>query len=581
MPSSIFPVAISFFTLIGALGLFLYGMKLLSEALQKVAGTRMRSLLAAMTSTRLKGILTGILVTVVVQSSSATTVMVVSFVNAGLLSLIQAVGVIMGANIGTTVTAWIISLLGFEMNLGMMALPFLGLGVPLLFSKRNNLHAVGEMILGFSLLFLGLTFLQDSVPDLSQYPHVLETVSHYTQLGIWSVLLFVLIGIGLTVVVQSSSATMALTLLMCANGWIDFTMAAAMVLGENVGTTITAVIAAAVGNTSARQTALFHLVFNVLGVVWVLLLFYPFLNLVDRLALESGIGSPILDPSKAPIALSLFHSSFNVVNTLVMVWFTPQLVSLVKRILPQKESEDEGYRLRFIGHDYMPTGEIALLSVWKEVTGYARRVHRMFGFVQRMLDPANEKDFQNTYERILKYENISDRMEVEIGNYLGRLHTSELSDSARQQVSALMKIISDIESVADCCHNAGKIIKRKSEANLWFNEYIQKHVDQMMDYVDQAFTVMTQNLEKGIEADLTAATHCEEQINRYRNELKKEHLKNVENGIYTYEAGVFYSDLYSQCERMGDYIINVSEDIQEMGSLDKAMPKEQKEEEEE
>ena len=581
MPSSIFPVAISFFTLIGALGLFLYGMKLLSEALQKVAGTRMRSLLAAMTSTRLKGILTGILVTVVVQSSSATTVMVVSFVNAGLLSLVQAVGVIMGANIGTTVTAWIISLLGFEMNLGMMALPFLGLGVPLLFSKRNNLHAVGEMILGFSLLFLGLTFLQDSVPDLSQYPHVLETVSHYTQLGIWSVLLFVLIGIGLTVVVQSSSATMALTLLMCANGWIDFTMAAAMVLGENVGTTITAVIAAAVGNTSARQTALFHLVFNVLGVVWVLLLFYPFLNLVDRLALESGIGSPILDPSKAPIALSLFHSSFNVVNTLVMVWFTPQLVSLVKRILPQKESEDEGYRLRFIGHDYMPTGEIALLSVWKEVAGYARRVHRMFGFVQRMLDPANEKDFQNTYERILKYENISDRMEVEIGNYLGRLHTSELSDSARQQVSALMKIISDIESVADCCHNAGKIIKRKSEANLWFNEYIQKHVDQMMDYVDQAFTVMTQNLEKGIDADLTAATHCEEQINRYRNELKKEHLKNVENGIYTYQAGVFYSDLYSQCERMGDYIINVSEDIQEMGSVDKAMPKEQKEEEEE
>ena len=581
MPSSIFPVAISFFTLIGALGLFLYGMKLLSEALQKVAGTRMRSLLAAMTSTRLKGILTGILVTVVVQSSSATTVMVVSFVNAGLLSLVQAVGVIMGANIGTTVTAWIISLLGFEMNLGMMALPFLGLGVPLLFSKRNNVHAVGEMILGFSLLFLGLTFLQDSVPDLSQYPHVLETVSHYTQLGIWSVLLFVLIGIGLTVVVQSSSATMALTLLMCANGWIDFTMAAAMVLGENVGTTITAVIAAAVGNTSARQTALFHLVFNVLGVVWVLLLFYPFLNLVDRLALESGIGSPILDPSKAPIALSLFHSSFNVVNTLVMVWFTPQLVSLVKRILPQKESEDEGYRLRFIGHDYMPTGEIALLSVWKEVAGYARRVHRMFGFVQRMLDPANEKDFQNTYERILKYENISDRMEVEIGNYLGRLHTSELSDSARQQVSALMKIISDIESVADCCHNAGKIIKRKSEANLWFNEYIQKHVDQMMDYVDQAFTVMTQNLEKGIDADLTAATHCEEQINRYRNELKKEHLKNVENGIYTYQAGVFYSDLYSQCERMGDYIINVSEDIQEMGSVDKAMPKEQKEEEEE
>ena len=572
---SIFQIVVSFFTLVGALGVFLYGMKLLSESLQKVAGKRMKHLLESMTSTRLKGILMGILVTVVIQSSSATTVMVVGFVNAGLLTLVQAVGVIMGANIGTTVTAWIISLFGFKMNLGLMALPLLGLGVPFLFSKRDNLHSIGEMILGFSLLFLGLTFLQDSVPDLSLYPKVLENLAQYTQLGIWSVLLFVLVGIILTVVVQSSSATMALTLLMCANGWIDFTMAAAMVLGENIGTTITAVIAASVGNISARQTALFHFVFNVLGAFWVLLIFTPFLHLVDRMALESGIGSPILDPSKAPIALSLFHTSFNVVNTLLMYWLTPQLVSLVKRILPQKETEDEEYRLRFIGHDYMPTGELALLSVWKEVGGYARRVHRMFGFVQRMLDPENEKDFEKTYERILKYENISDRMEVEIGNYLGRLHTSELSDNARQQVNALMKIISDIESVADCCHNAGKILKRKSEAKIWFNEYIRRHIDQMMDYVDQAFTVMTQNLENNFEVDLAAAKRCEDQIDRYRNLLKREHIKNVESGVYPYESGVFYSDFYSQCERMGDYIINVSEDIQEMETVDKAMPKDE------
>ena len=571
-------VLISIFTLVGALGIFLYGMKLLSEALQKVAGKRMRNLLAAMTSTRVKGILTGLLVTVVIQSSSATTVMVVSFVNAGLLSLSQAVGVIMGANIGTTVTAWIISLVGFEIDLGLMALPLLGIGVPFLFSKKNNLHSIGEMVLGFSLLFLGLMFLKDSVPNLSQYPQVLEALSHYTQLGIWSILLFVAIGIGLTVVIQSSSATMALTLLMCANGWIDFSMAAAMILGENVGTTITAIIAASVGNTSARQTALFHFVFNVLGVVWVLIFFTPFLNmLIDGLQLF-GIVSPMTNPASAPVALAVFHTCFNIVNTLVMVWFTPQLVKLVKRLLPQKETEDEEYRLRFIGHDYIPTGEIALLSVWKEVADYGRRVHRMFGFVQRMLDPANEKELPKTYERILKYENISDRMEVEIGNYLGRLHTSELSDKARLEVGALMKIISDIESIADCCHNAGKILKRKSEAHLWFNEYILKHLDTMMDLVDRAFRVMTDNLADNLVTNLDAAKKCEEDIDHYRNELKKKHLNNVENGIYTYEAGVFYSDLYSQCERMGDHIINVSEDIAEMGLLEKAMPEDETEE---
>ncbi|MGP1362480.1 MAG: Na/Pi cotransporter family protein [Bacteroides sp.] len=573
--SHILQIVVSILTLVGALGLFLYGMKLLSEALQKVAGPRLRNLLKAMTSNRFKGIVTGVLVTVIIQSSSATTVMLVSFVNAGLLTLTQAVGVIMGANIGTTVTAWIISLVGFEMDLGSMALPLLGLGVPLLFLKRSNLHSIGEMLLGFSLLFLGLMFLKNSVPDLSLYPEILEVLSHYTHLGIWSILLFVVIGIGLTVVIQSSSATMALTLLMCANGWIDFSMAAAMILGENVGTTITAVVAASIGNTSARQAALFHFVFNVLGVIWVLIIFTPFIRFVDYIAQVVGIASPTVNPSSTPIALSLFHTCFNIVNTLVMVWFTPQLVSLVKRLLPLKENEDEEYRLRFIGHDYMPTGELALLSVWQEVSGYARRVHRMFGFVQRMLDPTNDKELERIYERILKYENISDRMEVEIGNYLGKLQTSELSDSARLQVNALMKIISEIESVADCCHNAGKILKRKSEANLWFNQYIQKHIDVMIDLVDRSFTVMISNLTNNAAIDFEAAKKCEEEINSYRNELKRAHLKNVENGVYSYQAGVFYSDLYSQCERMGDYIVNVSEDINEMNFVDKAIPEDE------
>ena len=380
-------VILSVLTLAGSLGIFLYGMKMLSEALQKVAGDRMRDLLAAMTSNTFKRILTGLVVTMVVQSSSATTVMVVSFVNAGLLSLVQAVGVIMGANIGTTFTAWIIAMLGFEVDLSAVTLPLIGIAVPLLFSKKNSHRSIGELILGFCMIFLGLKFLQDSVPDLSQYPSVLEFLARFSGYGLWSVLLFVFIGILLTVVVQSSAATMALTLIMCSNGWIDFPMAAAMVLGENVGTTITALLAAAVGNISAKRTALFHVIFNVIGVIWALLIFTPTLHLVDRLAQHGGLESPWVSTTAIPIALSLFHTFFNVVNTLILVWFTPQLVRLVKFILPAKENEDEAFRLRQMRVGLVSTGELSLLQAKKETITFAHRTYRMFGFVRSMLEP--------------------------------------------------------------------------------------------------------------------------------------------------------------------------------------------------
>lgn len=556
---------ITLLTLCGALGIFLYGMKLLSEGLQKVAGDRMRSLLAAMTSTRFKRILTGILVTATIQSSSATTVMVVSFVNAGLLSLVQAVGVIMGANIGTTVTAWIIALLGFKLDISAISLPLIGLSLPLLFSRRQGRRSIGELILGFSMIFLGLQFLKDGMPDLTQHPEVLQYLARFSNYGYGSILLFVLIGTILTVLVQSSSATVALTLIMCTNGWIDFPMAAAMVLGENIGTTITAVIAASVGNTSAKRAALFHLIFNLIGVFWILIVFNPFVRMVDYLTQLGGLESGTMNSENIPYALSLFHSAFNVTNTLLQVWFTPQLVTLVKRLLPQREKEDEEFRLRHIGIGLLQTGELSILQAKKETLAFARRTHRMFGFVRSMMETNNDKEIRKIYERIVKYETISDRVEVEIANYLSKINSSDLSEESGQLLQALFKIISDIESVADYCHNTGKILMRKHEERIFFNETITGNINHMMDLVDEAFGVMESNLSGDFNyVDLVRAYGCENRINLYRNNLKREHIQNVEQGVYSYAVGVIYSDIFSQCERMGDNLINISEDIAEI-----------------
>ncbi len=556
---------LSLLTLAGSLGVFLYGMKMLSEGLQKVAGDRMRDLLAAMTSTRFKRIMTGLLVTAVIQSSSATTVMVVSFVNAGLLSLVQAVGVIMGANIGTTVTAWIISLLGFKFDVSMLSLPLIGVAVPFLFSKRDSRRSLGELILGFALIFLGLAYLKSSVPDLAAYPSVLEHLTRFTQMGVWSVLLFVLVGALLTVIVQSSSATVALTLIMCTNGWIDFPMAAAMVLGENIGTTITANLAAAVGNVSARRAALFHLIFNVFGVVWVVLIFTPFLRLVGAVTQRGGMESPWLSTASIPFALSLFHTVFNLSNTLLLVWFTPQLVALAKRIIPIREHEDEEFRLRHISIGMLSTAELSLQQAKEETLAYARRTYRMFGFVRRMLETTNEKDLRKIYERVVKYENISDRVEVEIAKYLGQIKGAELSYEGSQLLQALLKIIGDIENIADYNNNMAQILMRRHEENVWLNERILRNIEQMLDLVDRAFGVMEANLTGNYAAvDLGHAYECEDSINQFRNLLKSEHIQNVEHSVYSYQAGIVYSDFISQCERLGDSIINISEDIAEI-----------------
>lgn len=561
--------------LIGSLGLFLYGMKMMSESLQKVAGERMRAILNSMTSNRFMGILTGFLVTSVVQSSSATTVMVVSFVNAGLLSLVQSIGVIMGANIGTTVTAWVISLLGFKFNIILIAIPLIGIGFPLLFSKKQSLRFVGEALIGFSLLFLGLEFLKTSVPRIDQNPEMFQFLSNYSNLGFPSILLFLGIGSLLTLIIQSSSATIALTLVMCSQGWISFEVAAAMVLGENIGTTITANIAAIIGNVSAKRAARAHFFFNAIGVVWMLILFYPFTHTIAGV-LENITGkSPFTSTDEIPFALSIFHSSFNLINTLILVWFTPLLVKLVTRVVPSKKEEDEEFRLVHINIGLMSTAELSLVQAHKEVIIYAKRIQRMFGFVRHLFSETNDKEFENIYQRIEKYEGISDRVEVEIATYLNKVSTYELSDESSRKLQALFRIISEVESVADSNYSLARTLKRKRDQKIWFNQEIRDNINKMFDLLDEALTIMKDNLETSqmrASINLGPAYDVENRINELRAILREEHIRNIETNKYKYLAGVIYSDLFNEAEKLGDYIINVSEALAEIERRTKVKP---------
>lgn len=550
--------------LVGSLGLFLYGMKLMSEALQKVAGERMRNVLAAMTANRFTRILTGALVTTVIQSSSATTVMVVSFVNAGLLSLVQSVGVIMGANIGTTFTAWLISLLGFKFSISSLAIPLIGFGIPFFFSKNSIRKSWGEFLVGFSLLFLGLDFLKGAVPNIGQHPDMLAFLSQYTGMGIGSVILFVLIGTLLTIIIQSSSATMALTLVMCNNGWISFDLAAAMVLGENIGTTITANLAAAVGNVSAKRAARAHLIFNLFGVLWMLLIFHLFLDAVAGITVGMGGDSPFTNPSAVPIALSLFHSSFNILNVLLLVWFTPLIVNLVTKMVPQQH-EDEEFRLKYISLGLLHTSEMSLLQAKKEIGLYGERITRMFGMVRDLFKMPSDGSFDKLYERIEKYEDISDRIEVEIATYLRKVSSSELSTLSQRRMMGMYKVISNLESIADCNYNIAKTIKRKRAKGVMLDEEMRSNINILFDLIKESLDIMDRNLEHGyLSVDLETANAIEEKINQYRNVLKSDHIHNLEEHRYSYETGIFYSDIFTEAERLGDYCNNVTENIAEI-----------------
>ena len=554
-------------TLLGALGMFLYGMTMMSEGLQKVAGSRLRSILSAMTANSFTRILTGTLITAIIQSSSATTVMIVSFVNAGLLSLTQAVGVIMGANIGTTVTSWLISLLGFTADISTLSIPLIGIGFAFMMFKSQKRKNIGEMIIGFAMLFLGLSFLKDSVPDLSSNPEAIAFIQKWTDWGFFSVLIFVLVGTVMTIVLQSSSATVALTLVMASQGWIPFEMAAAMVLGENIGTTITANIAASVGNISAKRAALAHTVFNVFGVIWVLALYKPFLWLVSKIVVGLGGEDPFVSSASLLYAISTVHTLFNLLNTCILVWFTPQIVKFVTWVLKGHKDEEEVFRLRYIQGGMMSTAELSLEQAEQEVVHFSEIVKKQYRYARQAV---NESDDENRFDELFKklehYEQITDRIEFEIAKYLSNIRESDLSQEGTNKLQAMYKIISELESMGDSGFNVGRILQRKNLHSQKFDETTVRKLNHMLDLVDVAIDCMIANLKEGFHhvINISNAQDAEHDINEYRDNLKEEHLRNIESEESSYLRGVYYMDLVSECERVGDFIINVSEALVEL-----------------
>ena len=547
-----------FLKLIGSLGLFLYGMKIMSEGLQKVAGDRLRSILTAMTTNRVTGVLTGVLITALIQSSSATTVMVVSFMNAGLLTLAESISVIMGANIGTTVTAWIISIFGFKVDMAAFALPLLAIALPLIFSGKSNRKSVGEFIFGFSFLFMGLSYLKANAPDLNANPEMLAFVQNYTDMGFFSILLFLFIGTILTMIVQASAATMAITLIMCANGWISLELGAALVLGENIGTTITANLAALTANTQAKRAALAHFVFNVFGVIWVLIIFHPFMQLVN------WVVDTFFQTSNPEVAisykLSAFHSIFNICNVCILIWGVKLIERTVCALIHPKE-EDEEPRLRFITGGMLSTAELSILQARKEIHLFAERTHRMFGMVQDLLHTEKDDDFNKLFSRIEKYENISDNMELEIANYLNQVSEGRLSSESKLQIRAMLREVTEIESIGDSCYNLARTINRKRQTNQDFTEKQYEHIHFMMKLTNDALAQMIVVVEKPEHQsiDINKSFNIENEINNYRNQLKNQNILDVNNKEYDYQMGVYYMDIIAECEKLGDYIVNVVE----------------------
>ena len=547
-----------FLKLIGSLGLFLYGMKIMSEGLQKVAGDRLRSILTAMTTNRVTGVLTGVLITALIQSSSATTVMVVSFVNAGLLTLAESISVIKGANIGTTVTAWIISIFGFKVDMAAFALPLLAIALPLIFSGKSNRKSIGEFIFGFSFLFMGLSYLKANAPDLNANPEMLAFVQNYTDMGFFSILLFLFIGTILTMIVQASAATMAITLIMCANGWISLELGAALVLGENIGTTITANLAALTANTQAKRAALAHFVFNVFGVIWVLIIFHPFMELVN------WVVDTFFQSNNPEVAisykLSAFHSIFNICNVCILIWGVKLIERTVCALIHPKE-EDEEPRLRFITGGMLSTAELSILQARKEIHLFAERTHRMFGMVQDLMHTEKDDDFNKLFSRVEKYENISDNMELEIANYLNQVSEGRLSSESKLQIRAMLREVTEIESIGDSCYNLARTINRKRQTNQDFTEKQYEHIHFMMKLTDDALAQMIVVVEKPEHQsiDINKSFNIENEINNYRNQLKNQNILDVNNKEYDYQMGVYYMDIIAECEKLGDYVVNVVE----------------------
>lgn len=598
---------LDFLGLLGAVGLFLYGMKVMSEGLQKAAGDRLRNILSAMTRNRFTGTVTGLFITALIQSSSASTVMVVSFVNAGLMTLAQSMAVIMGANVGTTFTAWIIALFGFKVDISAFALPLIGLAVPLLFSKKSKTKSIGEFTIGFAFLFMGLDMISKYVPDLQSNPEMFAFLQRYASMGFGSVLIFCLVGVVVTMIIQSSAAMFAITLIMCSKGWITFDLACALVLGSNIGTTVTPLLASMSGNVAAKRTAMGHLLFNLLGTIWTLAVFYPFVDLNSWITEELGQGDPAglynyvsnlqaTDPGvynqvmatgvptddgvvlhhrsviaqmqvSVSFGLSIFHTVFNLINLSIMIWLTNVYVKIVEILVPAKHSGDDEFQLKFISAGILSASELNISQAEKEMHVFAERVGRMLPMARDLVHTkAGSDDFNRTYSRLEKYEEISDRMELEIANYLNRCAEGRLSNESKRRLAAMLSIDSEIESIADAMLGVGKILLRKQESGVHFNDEIYSNIDLMFGYVEKSVGGMLKvlsNLENVDEHDIIACYNREREINNLRNQLRTANVVNINGRHYEYQSGIYYMDIISTLEKAGDFIINVVDTIRD------------------
>lgn len=554
-----------FFKLIGALALLMFGMKTMSDSLQKMAGPQLRHVLGTMTTNRLTGILTGTLITAAVQSSTATTVMTVSFVNAGLLTLAQAISVIMGANIGTTLTAWIMSA-GFSFNITDFVWPAFFIAIILIYSKKRKI--IGDFIFGISFMFLGLgTLRQTGIDmDLAHNQPVLEFFASFDPHSFQTTITFLIIGSILTMCVQSSAAVMAITMILCSTGVLPIYQGIALVMGENIGTTVTSNVAALTANTQARRAAMAHMVFNIFGVLWILCVFRPFIHLVcgwvgyDDM-MEKTDPHFVANAAKLSFVLAAFHTTFNLSNTFILVWFIPQIEKLVCKIIrPKKNTDEDDFRLRFIQSGIMKTPEISVLEAQKEIHCFAERIQRMFGMVKTLLGETNEEKFVKLYSRIEKYEGISDSMEIEIAKYLDQVSDSHLSDETKAKIRAMLREISEIESIGDSCFNIARTLNRRFKGKEDFITSLYEHMHQMMELTDNALTQMNITLvgHKG-DNDANLSFNIENEINNYRNQLKSQNINDVNNHLYTYAIGTMYMDIIQECEKLGDYVVNVVE----------------------
>ena len=578
---------VDFLALLGAVCLFLYGMKIMSEGLQKTAGSRLRSILAWMTKNRFLAIVTGIVITALIQSSSASVSMVVSFVNAGLMPLEQSLAVSFGAALGTTFTEWIIAIFGFKVKMSAFLLPLLAFAVPMLFIKRNNYKNIGELLIGFAFLFMGLDAISANVPDLSKSPEIFSWLQQYTSMGFWSILIFTLASWVITMMIQSSAATFAIVLIMAAKGWISFDIGCAMVLGASIGTSITPLLASLGGNAEAKKAALGHALFNLFGAVWVLAVFQPFVSMVtwvvkdlfglgDPLALYNSVkagasveeGALMQEQVAMSIGMTMFHTIFKLCNLLIMIWFTKLYVKLLNAIIKSKKKEDEEFQLKYIQGGLMSASELNIDQAQREIVVFAGRVERMLGMVKELVHTkTGTPEFNKIYSRIQKYEDITDRMEFEIGSYLNKVLDGRLSSQAKARVASLLSIISELESIGDSCNNIAKALVRKEEADAHFNEYNYANIDEMLRLVSEAMTNMLavlSDIDNVTAEDLMRSYNKEREINNFRNACRTENIENVNQKKYPYKAGIFYMDIVCEAEKLGDFIVNVIDSMEDI-----------------